>query len=85
VCPPNKRLVRLAVDQAEPFKIFELRNMLVAHAGQISNSTLLPVHYDALSSQPWGCVTIFGFHVVLQVILCITLFIFVAPSNLHGV
>lgn len=56
MCPPDRRLVRLAVDQATPFKIFELREMLIAHAAQLSNDTLLPVRSDALSSQPWGCV-----------------------------
>lgn len=55
VCPPDKRLVRLAVDQAEPFKVFELRNMFVAHAGQLSNDTLLPFLDGAVSTQPWGC------------------------------
>ena len=55
VCPPDRRLVRLAVDQAEPFKIFELQDMLIAHAGQLANDNLLPVRSNALSVQLYGC------------------------------
>jgi hypothetical protein len=55
VCPPGKRVVRLAVDLAVPYKIFENRKMLVAHAGPLSNATLLPVVQNSVSSQAWGC------------------------------
>lgn len=55
LCPPDKRLVRIAVDKAEPFKIFEQRAMFLVHAGHLSNETLLPVRDEAVSIQPWGC------------------------------
>jgi hypothetical protein len=60
VCPADRRLVRVAVDLPVPFKIFELKDMLIAHAGPLSNSTLLASNRSTMSAMPWGCVIVFA-------------------------
>lgn len=61
VCPINKRLIRLAVDQPHPYSVFQNRDMVVQHANDLSNQTLLPADMGgkgiSRSLVPWGYVT----------------------------
>lgn len=59
VCPLTKRLVRLMIDQPEPFDIYKGVPMVVQHAPPLAPESLRPQNMDAEGSSrsmvSWGC------------------------------
>jgi hypothetical protein len=57
MCPPPMKIVRVAVDRAEPTWSFRDQELFIHHAGSLNETLPRNVQTEDVTSIVWGCAT----------------------------